>query len=71
MLDRVLNMLLRNILSFTYFTLLTGLGIRFFEMYKALGTIILREREKLAGGFMEHLLLVHRPNKLQGIPLTR
>ena len=71
MLDRVLNMLLRNILSFTYFTLLTGLGIRFFEMYKALGTIILREREKLAGGFMEHLLLDHRPNKLQGIPLTR
>ena len=71
MLDRVLNMLLRNILSFTYFTLLTGLGIRFFEMYKGLGTIILREREKLAGGFMEHLLLVHRPNKFQGIPLTQ
>ena len=46
-----------------------GLLIRFFEKYKDLITIVLRERKKIVGGFMEYLLSVHRPNKLQGILL--
>ena len=45
--------------------------ILFFEMYKDLVTIILRERKKIAEGFMEYLPLVHRPNKFQGILLTQ
>ena len=44
-----------------------GLFIRFFEKYKDLVTIVLRERKKIVGGFMEYLLSVHTPNKLQGI----
>ena len=44
--------------------------IRFFKMYKDLATIFLRER-KIAGGFMEYLLLVHRLNVFQGILLTQ
>ena len=46
-----------------------GLFIRFFEKYKDLVTIVLRERKKIVGGFMEYLLSVHRPNKLRGILL--
>ena len=46
-----------------------GLFIRFFEKYKDLVTIVLRERKKIVGGFMEYLLSVHTPNKLQGILL--
>ena len=41
------------------------------EMYKDSVTIILRERKKIAGGFMEYLLLVHRSNKFQVILLTQ
>ena len=51
--------------------MLAELLIRFFEIYKDLVTIVLRERKKIAGCFMEHLLLVHTPNKFQGIPLTQ
>ena len=40
-------------------------------MYKDLGPITLRACMKLAGGVMEHLMLVHRPNKFQSIPLTQ
>ena len=40
-----------------------------FEIYKDLGKIILRERKKHTGGFMEHLLLVLRPRKVQRLPL--
>ena len=39
----------------------------FFEMYKDLVTIILREHKKIA----EYLLLVDRPNKFQCILLTQ
>ena len=50
---------------------LTELLIRFCEMYKDLVTIILRERQNIAGDFMKPLLLVHRPNEFQSIPLTQ
>ena len=50
---------------------MAGLLTSFFEFYKELGTIILREHKKIAGGFMEYLLLVHRPNKFQGVLLTQ
>ena len=75
----VLNTLLQNIydLSILYYfheTLhlrcVAGLLIHFFEKYKDLVTIIIRECKKIARGFMEYLLLVHRPNKFQGILLT-
>ena len=38
---------------------------------KDLVTIISGELKKIAGGFMEYLLLVHRLNKFQGILLTQ
>ena len=44
---------------------LTGLLVRVFWLYIDLGPIILGELIKLVRGFMEHLLLVHRPNQFQ------
>ena len=79
MFGRVLDTVLQNIyvLGILYYfrkplhlRCVPVLLIRFFEMYKDLVIIILRESKKIARGFMEHLLLVHRPNKFQGIPLT-
>ena len=54
-----------------YLRSVAGLLIRFFKMNKDLVAIILRERKKIAGGFIENLLLVHRPNQFRGIPLTQ